>query len=129
MKEEAVSDWNEGKIETELVPGREENEKLRMWRKWHRPEPWSSRGRGRGMRFGEMETEASPDWHFPELGVPGAGGRAGVRGGQLCRQERGGPAAAAASAWPVPSSPSRTSAPASCFSSDRAPSAGKVETP
>lgn len=80
------------------------------------------------MRFGEMETEASPDWQFPELGVPGAGGRAGVRGGQLCRQERGGPAAAA-SAWPVPSSPARASAPASCFSSDRAPSAGKVETP
>lgn len=32
------------------------------------------------MRFGELETSASPDWQFPELGAPGAGvsGPAGV---------------------------------------------------
>lgn len=66
-------------METELVPGSKEDEKHRMCRKWHRPESWRYLGE-RGMRFGELETRASPDWQFPELGAPGAGasGPAGV---------------------------------------------------
>ena len=44
------------------------------------------------MRFGELETCTSADCTL-ELGALGAGGRAGVGDGQLCRQERGGPAA------------------------------------
>lgn len=56
---------------------------------------------------------ASPDWRSPESGARalGAGGPAGAGGGQLCRQERGG-LAAAAPACSVPSSPARAPAPA-----------------
>lgn len=69
---------------------------------------------GRGLLTGKSWVRAT--------GHGRAGCLAGRGGGQLCRQERGGPCLPRLSPWPVPSSP----APGSSSSSDRAPSPGKA---
>lgn len=111
------------------IPRREEDEKRRTWRKWRRPEPWRHWG-GWGLRLGELETGASPDWssrsrgrgRWARAGRPGRGaGSCVVRNGAASRRPR----------LPGPSPPGQLGLqlPRRRFSSHRAPSAGKVETP
>lgn len=113
------------------VPRRGEEEKRRMWRKWHRPEPRRYRGGG-GLRLGDLATGGLSRLAFPGVGGAGIGrGRAGRpgRGAGSCVVRNGAASRRPRLPAPSPPAPLGLQLPRRRFSSHRAPSAGKVETP